>query len=205
MDWKRPLQVLTPTLDGDVLAALARADSELTGRAAHRLIGHGSEQGIRKSLERLSQQGIVLSRDAGRARLYRLNRQHLAAPYVEGLAGLHGDLITRLRTAVDSWSIEPRAVLLFGSVARREAGRESDLDLLVVRPRRLEADDPDWCTQLDDLQSLVSAWTGNDTRVLELRDDELEEAGPVVDEVIAEGVEVAGPRRWFARNAKARA
>jgi hypothetical protein len=44
---------------------------------------------------------------------------------------------------------------------------KSDIDLLVVRPDTVDADDPQWRTQLDGLASSVTAWTGNDTRILE--------------------------------------
>jgi hypothetical protein len=44
---------------------------------------------------------------------------------------------------------------------------ESDIDLLVLRSDTVDADDPLWRTQLDALASNVTAWTGNDTRILE--------------------------------------
>ena len=40
-------------------------------------------------------------------------------------------MIERLRNQVEGWQLPAAAVSLFGSAARGEAGRESDIDLLV--------------------------------------------------------------------------
>jgi UTP:GlnB (protein PII) uridylyltransferase len=199
MDWNRPLQALTPTLDGDVLAVLARADAELTGRQAHRLLGHSSEQGVRKTLDRLVEQGVVSSRRAGQAKLYQLNRRHLAAPYIEGLAGLRRELVDRLRETVDGWNVKPAAVLLFGSAARGTAGPSSDIDLLVVRSQSRDPEDPAWRAQLEQLQSDATSWTGNDARVLELGEDELDPREQVIRDALTDGIEIAGSRRRLRR------
>src|SRR5579859_3021128 len=97
MDYRRTLLVITPTLDGDVLATLARGELELTGRELARQVRHGSTEGIRRAADRLVSQGVVSRRAVGGAHLYKLNREHLAAPFIEGLAGLRELLIARLR------------------------------------------------------------------------------------------------------------
>lgn len=198
MDFRRPLKVLTPTLDGDVLAVLARGEQELSGREVHRLVGHSSEQGVRRALERLAEQGVVFRRRAGRANLYALNRDHVAAPAIEQLARLRSELIDRLRQLSGAWKIKPTVALLFGSVARGDAGPRSDLDLLLIRPADRDPDDADWRAQLDELESSASAWTGNDARVLEYGVEELAD-GLVEESVIADalrdGIELIGSRR----------
>ncbi|MDQ4041582.1 MAG: nucleotidyltransferase domain-containing protein, partial [Actinomycetota bacterium] len=178
--------------DGDVLAVLGGADASFTGREVHRLVGHSSEEGVRRTLNRLVAHGVVLRREAGRAHLYRLNREHLAAPAVEVLASLRLRLLDRLREAIGGWSIPPLAAAVFGSVARGEAGPASDLDVLVVRPANLEPDDPVWEDQLFALGRSATAWTGNVTRLLELGQDELPDAGRVLRDALAEGLFVAG-------------
>lgn len=199
MDFSRPLQTVTPTLDGDVLAVLARVEEDLSGRQVHRLVGHSSEHGVRKALDRLAGQGIVQSRRAGQARLYRLNREHLAAPYVERLAFLTDELVTRLREATAHWEIKPVAALLFGSVAQGRARPQSDLDLLVVRPTGCDEDAPVWRDQVAELQRSATAWTGNDARVLEYGEEELEQGlgrrEPVLAGALRDGTVIAGSRR----------
>ena len=109
MNFSRPLETLTPTLDGDVLTVLARADAEMTGRQIQRLAGHGSHQGIRNAADRLTRQGIVLRRPAGNANLYKLNRGHVAAPWIVGLAGLADQVLERLRNAIGNMGANPRS------------------------------------------------------------------------------------------------
>jgi predicted nucleotidyltransferase len=202
MDFGRPLSVVTPTLDGDILAVLAGVDEGFNGRQIHRLLGRGSEQGVRKAVERLVQQGVVISHDAGRARIYSLNRRHVAAPHVEGLAALRSELLGRLRAALAAWDARPLLVLLFGSVARGEAGSNSDLDLLVVRRADVEEESPVWIEQLAALERDATEWTGNDARIVEFGEDELlsDALDPLVGEALAEGIDLYGSRRSFRRS-----
>jgi predicted nucleotidyltransferase len=201
MDFRHPLTVVTPTLDGDVLAVLAGANEEFSGRRIHRVVAHGSENGIRNAADRLVEQGIVLRRRAGRANLYTLNRAHLAAPYIEGLVSLRGQLVESLHKTISSWDPAPHSALMFGSVARGEAGASSDLDLLVVRPSKVGEDDGKWREQLANLEDLGTAWTGNDTRILEYEEGELDDAAVrrVVEEGLADGIDLYGSRRSLRR------
>jgi predicted nucleotidyltransferase len=195
MDFSRPLSVVAPSLDGDVLAVLAGAEEEFTGRRIHRVLGRGSEHGIRKAADRLVEQGIVNRRQAGQAKLYSLNRSHLAAPYVEGLRTLLPQLVERLTKTVTGWEVPPALVFLFGSVARGDAGPGSDLDLFVVRkPASAGSRDSKWEEQVVDLESEATTWTGNEARILEYRRQDL--ADPAIhelaEEVVADGIAIFG-------------
>jgi hypothetical protein len=194
MDIRHPLSAVTPTLDGDVLVALAGVDVELTGREVHRLANRGSEHGVRKVLDRLVEEGVVRSRRAGSAKLYKLNREHLAAPAIEALAGMHRELLRRMREAVTAWRVPAVGVILFGSFARGEATRESDIDVLVIRPSGVDADDSDWSGQVNGLAAAVTAWTGNDARVLEYSEDEIPQLDneEVLANAFSEGLEISG-------------
>lgn len=192
MDFAHPLRVVSPTLDGDVLIVLAGAEEEFSGRRIHRLVGRGSEPGVRKAVERLVNQGIVLRRQAGRANLYRLNRQHVSSEAIELLAQARSQLIAWLQEAIASWEIVPRCAAVFGSVARGEAGPDSDLDLLVVRRFKIGEENATWESQLGSLQRSATAWTGNDARVVELGEGELAQAEPLLAEVVGEGIALFG-------------
>jgi hypothetical protein len=194
MNLQRPFQVVAPTLDGDVLTALAGADRTLTGRAIERETG-GSHGGVQRALDHLLAEGIVTRQRAGRAYLYQLNGDHLAAQWIQGLATLRLQLIDRLRTSIGSWKIPPASGVLFGSAARGEAGRASDLDLLMIRPAGTNADDDSWREQVMALERAASAWTGNDARVLEYGEEELAVDAPVLATAAAEGVELHGSLR----------
>jgi len=201
MDFRRPLTVITPTLDGDVLAALASADAEFSGRELARRTGHGSTEGIRRAADRLVGEGVVRRRALGGAHLYRLNRDHIATQWIEGLATLSEQLISRLRELIAGWREPPKLAFLFGSVARREASTESDLDVFVVRRRACEPDCELWRSQLLELQQAATALSGNDARVFEIGEESLtgEPVERVVGDVLREGVELFGSRRELQR------
>jgi hypothetical protein len=206
---QRPLRILTPTLDGDVLSVLASGDVKLTGRDIGRKIA-ASQEGARLALERLVAQGIVLQESAGNAHLYQLNREHLAAPLIERLASLRLDFIDRLRKVISGWSVPPVAAILFGSVARNDSDENSDIDIMVIRPERIGAETPAWQTQIAALQSCATRMTGNDCRVFEVRGPtarQLREADGVIKRAAKEGIELFGsvrglvsPKRKRTRN-----
>ncbi|HVW88676.1 MAG TPA: nucleotidyltransferase domain-containing protein [Gaiellaceae bacterium] len=198
MDFRHPLGVVTPTLDGDVLAVLARADVELSGREVQRALGRGSHTGVRRCLTRLVHEGIVLERPAGNALLYRLNRDHLAAPQIEALAVLRLRLFEQLRAAIRAWDVPPALAAVFGSVARGDADAGSDLDILVIRPAGVDDDDEVWRDQVMALERSASSWTGNDCRALEYAQTELPRLRveePVIAEIAADGIALAGNLR----------
>jgi predicted nucleotidyltransferase len=97
---------------------------------------------------------------------------------------------------------------LFGSVARGQASAASDLDILVIRRRDCDADSDTWRAQLLELHRSATAWTGNDTRVLEYGEDDLSGARiePVLEDALRDGIELLGSRRTLRMlvNAKAR-
>lgn len=196
MDLRHPFRVVSNGPEGDILMLLARADKAFTGREVQRAIGSKAQDHIRIVLQRLAEQGIVTAEaGGGKAILYRLNREHLAAPQIEALANLRAELFKRLREAIEAWAIQPVSALVFGSAARGEAGQESDIDLFLIRPGAVDADDDAWREQIMRLEASATAWTGNDTRVLEYGEDELPSAPgvePVIDDALSEGIELAG-------------
>ncbi len=206
MDFRYPLHVVTPTLDGDVLTVLAGADEGFSGRQIHRLVSRGSEQGIRQAAERLVEQGVVLRSEIGRAKIYRLNREHVAALYIEGLASARTDVVKRLRTAVETWQIPPRLALLFGSVAQGKAEPSSDLDLFLVRADDVDEELQGWVEQLGALERDATEWTGNDARIVEFGEAELVngDLDGVVEDALSTGIDIYGSRRRFRRLIAAR-
>lgn len=203
MQFSRPLAVVTPTLDGPVLTALAAADGPFTTGQLTRILGEGSDEGIRKVLRRLTAQGIVSAERVGPAFAYRLNRVHLAAEPIIALAGLRGTFLTRLERLLASWAQPPAYAAVFGSAGRGTMRPDSDIDLLLVRSHAL---DDMWDTQLEHLVSTVSAWTGNDLRPLVYTLTELDAARgePVLLDILDSGITVAGERSWFQRRVRPR-
>ena len=194
----RPFEALTPTLDGDVLLVLARADASFTGGELARLVPHASPDGVRKAVKRLVAQGLVTMEQVGRAHNYRLNRRHVLADAVLSIARA-GDLLReRVHEHVHGWPVRPEAVILFGSAARDEMQADSDIDLLVVAEREDEVEGA-----VADLSSAATAWTGNDTRVVQLHPQEVLEAmragDTLMGELLEDGQTLWGPTRYLQR------
>ena len=199
MDAQHPLAVVTPTIDGDVLAVLALADAPFTTGQLHRTLSRFSEDGIRKALARLREQGIVLSELAGNAHLYRFNREHLAAEPIRALATLRQSLLSRIEERLASWTWPPIYAAVFGSMARATAGASSDIDLLLVKGD--DVPDEKWEAQVAELAHAITTWTGNDARPITftVSDVARRRTERLFREVVAEGLTVFGKRSWLQR------
>lgn len=197
VDLSDPTRAVTATLDGPVLAVLARAGKPLTVGEVAAQTPRGSEIGVRRSLARLVEQGIVRAAEMGRNRVHELNREHVAAPVAEALAGLRLALWKRFRDTLAAWNPRPVYGCVFGSAARGDGHVQSDIDLLLVRapvagetdPRRksgglaeavagyasellvmqlTERQAAKWARQVGQLHELVRDWTGNPLQVVEM-------------------------------------
>jgi predicted nucleotidyltransferase len=197
MNLGSPHRLLAHPLDGAVVAVLSATTHPLTGREVARLAPEGSQPGISKALGRLAAEGLVDRQEAGNALLYRLNRDHLAAPAATMLADLRNALIVRLCEEIADWELQPVHASIFGSVARGDADARSDIDLLIVRPADIEADDPRWRGRLDGLSYAVKRWTGNALSTSELSEADIarltDERPPVVDGIVADAITLVGP------------
>lgn len=200
MDLAHPLAVVTPTLDGDVLAALALADTSFTPGQLHRIVSSHSEDGIRRVLHRLAGQGIVASDRVGRTFTFRLNRRHLAAEAIIALARLRATLLGRIEETLAEWQPRPVYGAVFGSAARGDMRTDSDIDLLLVRPDKCDRER--WDELVSKLTADIEDWTGNDAQILEFTESEIRNSGteePVLRDVRSHGLTVAGSSTWLAR------
>lgn len=175
MRLSRPFEVITPTVDGDILAVLGSAEGPFSGRQVHRLIGRRSEPGIRKGLDRLVEQGIVLRRKVGNTYLHSLNRDHLAAEAIVAVAHLREAAFEYMCGLLQRWPTPPMFAAVFGSTAREEEKPRSDIDVLVVRPADVEVEA--WDRSVSSFTTTMSRATGSDVRVLEMTREELWDDG----------------------------
>lgn len=196
MDWTDPTQAITPTLDGAVLTVLAGVTEPLTGREVHRRSRRGSAMGVSRVLGRLERQGLVVGVEAGAARLYRLNREHVAAEVALILRDLRSRLLDRIREDLASWEVAPVSAALFGSVARGDGDTGSDVDLLLVRPEGIGDDFEPWATSVFELGQKIRRWTGNDASVLQVDPGEVTDmvvrTAPIVESLTQDAVDLAG-------------
>ncbi|MGH7883225.1 MAG: nucleotidyltransferase domain-containing protein [Candidatus Dormibacteraceae bacterium] len=112
------------------MSILSGTTRPLTGRAVAALLGQRSHGGVLNVLRRLTEHGLVDRQEAGSALLFVLNREHLAAPAVEVIAGMHSELLRRLRMAISKWEVPPLHASMFGSAARGDGDTTSDIDIL---------------------------------------------------------------------------
>lgn len=199
MDLSFPLTTVAPTLDAGVLQVLAATTAGCTAAEAHRRLGRGSDEGVRKVLARLVGQGVVLVETPARYPVYRLNREHVAVPHIEALTRVRGELFDRIRAEVSSWKVEPIHAGLLGSFARGTANSDSDIDVLLVRPGALgDVTEADWLEQLDRLQHQIAAWTGNAAQIIDLTPATLgqmaRDTDPLVDSWRADDIPLHGER-----------
>lgn len=196
----RPFEVITPTVDGHVLAVLGRADGPFSGRQIHRLSGRHSEAGIRKALDRLVEQGIVVRQRVGNTHLHSFNNDHLAAEAVRSLARLREVAFELMTDTLRSWHRPPTLAALFGSAAREEEAAASDIDVLLISPA--DAEDGVWQQEVSGFVDVIAKATGNDVRVLELTADELWAPGNEVllEELQRDAIVLLGRRSMLTRS-----
>jgi hypothetical protein len=206
MQLNRPFATVTPTLDGDVLAVLATSDVTFTITQIQRILTTASGEGIRKVLTRLTAQGVVLHDQVGRTNTYQLNAEHLAAEPIIALSRITATFLTRLQEHLEGWGDALKYAAVFGSAATGRMTFASDIDLFLVRTSDREGvgregDSDAWEKRVVELGRLVTAWTGNDGRVVEYSEDEIRAAAaacePLLFDVASEGLTVAGTRAWL--------
>ncbi|MDO5503063.1 MAG: nucleotidyltransferase domain-containing protein [Actinomycetia bacterium] len=199
MDLASPLAIVTPTLDAGVLQVLIGTTQPCTAAEVHRRLGRGSDEGVRKVLTRLTAQGIVLTASPSRYPVYWLNRDHVGATHLEGLARARSEVLERIRTAVDGWSQAPHHVSVFGSFARGDGDLDSDIDLLLVSPATASSGSEDeWADNVASLCDAIERWTGNRAQALDIDIDTLRSMAarrdPLIESIRREGVHVFGAR-----------
>jgi predicted nucleotidyltransferase len=111
---------------------------------------------------------------------------------------LRAALFDRIERGLSTWQIPPVHVSLFGSTARGDGGTHSDIDLLIVRPERIPAEDPSWQEQLDELRDKIQRWTGNRAAMHQKSEIELAqlqaEERPILTELRSDAIVLSGPK-----------
>lgn len=187
MDVSNPIADVVPSAHGPVLAVLASTSTPLTGRAIAELTRpRVSQPRVARILAELTETGLVDRTPAGAASLFSLNREHVAASAVEALASLRQRLWSRVAEHAGGWPNPPEGVVIFGSAARGDGGTASDIDLLVIRPANVDADDADWHANVTDLAARVTRWTGNPCEILDRSGKELRAMAAAGERLLSE-------------------
>jgi predicted nucleotidyltransferase len=195
MDFVRPIEAIVPGTQGRVLAVLVETTAELNLRTIAQLAGVSQAQASRV-LPRLVELGVVERREVPPASLFLLVREHVASRALLALARSTDAVLADLGTLASALPRPPVSIIVFGSFARGEAGSDSDIDVVVVRPAGIDEDDEEWATSLEGWRSDVRRLTGNPVEVLELSADEavprMEDRGELWADIRRDGLVVHG-------------
>ena len=145
-------------------------------------------------MKALTALGLVDRRTIGRAGVHSINEGHAFVAPMRALL----DPVAALKAAIgEAIGSDVRAVILFGSIARAEAGVDSDIDLAVIAA-------PTWDKRAE-LQDTVRTRLGNDCDVLLFTDAEFSrlaaEGEAVVSDILRDGVALVGSKPRVKRGA----
>jgi predicted nucleotidyltransferase len=182
-----------PGAQGRVLAVLAETTGDLNLRTVAQLAGISQAQASRL-LPELVTLGVVERREVPPASLFRLVPEHIAARVLLTLARSTDAVLDEMGRLAGALPHPPVSVIVFGSFARREAGVDSDIDVVVVRPAGVDEDE--WSASLEAWRRDTQRLTGNVVEVLEVGADEaavrLRSRSPVWADIRRDGRVVHG-------------
>ena len=169
-----------------MLSVLLRTGAPLTGRQVHALVSdEHSLWSVQEALKVLTQLGIVETQTIGRAGVHTVNEGHVAVAHLRVLADPIGMMRAAIEGAVGS---EVESVIVFGSIARGEASRGSDIDLAVIATAGWDG--------RTDLEDAVRTSVGNGCDVLAFTPSQflqLARSGePVVSDILRDGLALIG-------------
>jgi predicted nucleotidyltransferase len=150
---------------------LAETTAPLNLSTLARLAGVSVAQASRV-MPGLVELGLVERREIPPSSQFRLIRENVAAQAIIELARSREAALSQIGSAASDLPVPPVSVIVFGSIARGDADRQSDLDVIVVRPDDVDDDDDVWATAIERWRSEAQAITGNTIEVLEVTQDE---------------------------------
>ncbi|MEX2547671.1 MAG: nucleotidyltransferase domain-containing protein [Chloroflexota bacterium] len=203
MDFRRPVEVVIPGVQGRILAVLAETTAELNLRTIARLAAVSPAQASRV-LPQLVTLGLVERREAPPSALFALVEDHIAARAVRALSRSRDAVLEDLGALARKMDPRPMTLVVFGSFARGEADAASDLDIVLVRPAGVGEDDESWVASTEAWRAAVRRLTGSPVQLLEVDEAELarrlRRPTSLWADVIREGVTVFGSPLGELRN-----
>ena len=160
-----PILDFVPGPRGLVLAALLNLTGRMTGRDIARYSGVPQSTTARV-LADLVDAGVVTAEPIGSGIAYQLNRDHLFHDHLAAIAGARVELAKKISKALGEWEVRPVAGWEFGSTARQDGNRLSDIDVVLVAPDRTNTEADPWAGQVFQLSTDIERWTGNPAQVL---------------------------------------
>jgi predicted nucleotidyltransferase len=173
MDFVRPVEAVIPGAQGRILSVLVETTAPLNLRTLGRLAGVSPAQASRV-MPGLVDLGLVERYEVPPSSQFLLARSNIAAQAVIEIARSRETASERIGLAAASMANPPESVIVFGSFARGEAGIDSDIDVVMVRPDSVDEGDDEWATALEAWRDEARAITGNSVEIVDVN---LNEAG----------------------------
>ncbi len=167
MDFQHPVEAVIPGAQGRVLAVLLETSAELNLRTIARLAAVSIAQ-VSRVLVGLVELGLVERREVPPSSLFRIVPDHVATRALVGLADARNVALNEMGRAASKMRPAPVSVIAFGSFARGESEPGSDIDVIVVRPVDVDADDDRWIEQVKRWRTTVRRVVGNPVEILEV-------------------------------------
>jgi predicted nucleotidyltransferase len=207
MNLSEPLDGLTSVVEAAVLRVLARTDVGFSGRQVHGLASVGSTSSVHRALTGFVHLGLVSAEARPPSIIYRINRQHALWPAIELGLGARSTVIESIRgyCAEDFPEDLEVTVVLYGSVARRDSTRDSDIDLFAVYPDEVDED-----SVIDfnyGLSHQIEQLTGNHAQIVSMSrtyfSERVDGGDPLVSNILADGILLHGRSLMPTKRARA--
>ncbi|MGH9076468.1 MAG: nucleotidyltransferase domain-containing protein [Acidimicrobiales bacterium] len=178
MDYLRAIEAMIPGARGQVLSALTRNTSPQTVRQVSLSAGVSWSQ-TAQVIDDLAGLGIVERRPTPGAILVRLAPDNVAAGAIQAITDLRTPAIDALRHEADPITPAPLSLTVFGSFARGEARRDSDVDVVAVHDPAAApggAEEDLWTETIGRWVGAARSITGNAVHLIDLKVSELRPA-----------------------------
>ncbi|WP_430646731.1 nucleotidyltransferase domain-containing protein [Agromyces sp. GXS1127] len=195
MDLSHPEYVILGENRARILRRLAVLAEPASGRRIHELSGVRALRSTQRILDELVTLGLVDMQKVGPANAYTLNRGHVLWNLIEAILASRAVVTSAVEEAVREAAADIVAsAAIYGSMARGEAGPESDVDVLVVWEDETAVDQRD--AVLEALEERLRRLTGNRVQALAVTRAELarlvEHDDPLVASIRRDGRTVMG-------------
>lgn len=210
MDLSHPEYVILGENRARILHRLAVLAEPASGRRIHELSGVRALRSTQRILDELVALGLVDMQKVGPANAYTLNRGHVLWDPIEKILASRAVVASAVEDTIREVTVGVVvSAAIYGSMARGEAGPDSDVDVIVVWEDGATEDQRDGV--LEALEERVRRLTGNRVQVLAVTNGELarlvEHDDPLIASIRRDGTTVTGVeiRSLLGTNAKASA
>jgi predicted nucleotidyltransferase len=194
VDFLHPVEAVIPGAQGKLLAVFVETTAGLSVRTAARLSGVSLAHTSRV-LPELATLGILDRTEVPPSTVYRLVEENAASRAIQSLARSRDHVLSELGKLAKLMVVPPVSIIVFGSLARGEAGPESDVDVVIVQRNCVEAIS-EWSEGLDEWRRMARRLTGNEVEIIEVDEldvsSQLRSRRPVWQAIRRDGIVVFG-------------